>query len=215
MRALLGMLGCVTLGLAWLGPLQRLAPGPFTGHMTMHMAVVAVASPLWAFALAGSGQDPVRRAAWLFPPLPISVLELIAVWAWHAPGPHHFARHSVLGLVLEQATFLVSGLGLWLAAFGGNAELRSVRAGQGALALLLTSMHMTLLGALLALPPRPLYAGHGHGHGHAALTPLEDQHLGGAVMLVVGGVVYLLGGLLLAVELLRARPARLGLERAR
>ena len=62
-------------------------------------------------------------------------------------------------------------------------------------------MHMTLLGALLALSPRLLFE---HHHGHGELTPLEDQHLGGAVMLVVGGIVYLSGGLTLTVDLVRA-----------
>jgi putative membrane protein len=66
--------------------------------------------------------------------------------------------------------------------------------------LLLTSMHMTLLGALLALSPRPLYF---HIAGFSGLTPLEDQHLGGAIMLLVGGVSYLLGGLWLTVGLLK------------
>jgi putative membrane protein len=76
-------------------------------------------------------------------------------------------------------------------------------------ALLLTSMHMTLLGALIALSPRPLYA---HAVGFSALTPLEDQQLGGAIMLAAGGVAYLAGGLWLVVELLgngvRAKESR-------
>ena len=61
---------------------------------------------------------------------------------------------------------------------------------------------MTLLGALLALPPRALYAHHAEA---GALAPLEDQHLGGAIMLVAGGVAYLAGGLALTVEILRRR----------
>jgi putative membrane protein len=68
-------------------------------------------------------------------------------------------------------------------------------------------MHMTLLGALLALAPRPLYA---HGAEYHGLTALEDQHLGGAIMLLVGGVSYIAGGLALTVRLLRnswMRPA--------
>jgi putative membrane protein len=72
----------------------------------------------------------------------------------------------------------------------------------GVVGLLLTSMHMTLLGALLALPPRPLYQ---HPGGFAGFTPLQDQHLGGAIMLLGGGVSYLLGGLGLTAALLRQR----------
>ena len=208
-RPALVLLGLLVLAGVWFGPLDRLLPGPFAAHMTMHMGVVAVAAPLLAFGVAGGRLDPVRRAPRLFPPVPASVVELVAVWAWHTPWLHHAARHSTTGLLIEQATFLASGLLVWLSAFGGGAGARSDRAGAGLMALLLTSMHMTLLGALLALPPRALYP-HAHHAHHAAsrLTPLEDQHLGGAIMLVVGGVVYLAGGLWLAAGLLRgAREA--------
>lgn len=202
MRTPLFIAGIAVLGLVWLGPLHKLAPGPFAAHMTMHMGVVAIAAPLVAFAVAGGAWDPARRWPVLFPPLTASVLELIAVWSWHAPGPHTWARSTTTGLVLEQATFLLSGLWLWLAAFGGDPARRETRSAQGGVALLLTSMHMTLLGALLALPPRALYAHHAH-HAHGGLTPLEDQHLGGAIMLVIGGLVYLVGGLMLAAQLLK------------
>jgi putative membrane protein len=142
----------------------------------------------------------VQRRPRLFPPIPISVLELLVVWAWHAPALHRAARHTTTGLALEQGSFLLCGLLIWLAAFGGGAAVRHERAGAGLTALLLTSMHMTLLGALLALTPRPLYD---HAPAHMMLSPLEDQHLGGAIMLIVGGVSYLAGGLWLTAGLVR------------
>jgi putative membrane protein len=207
-RALLAS-GSLALGAAWLGPLPHLAERAFFAHMTMHMLVVAGAAPLLALGLAGGRLDPVRRLPELFPPLPISLVEFAVVWAWHAPALHHTARRSVPGLVAEQALFLASGLLLWLAAFGGDPDRRANRSGAGVAALLLTAMHMTLLGALIALAPRPLYS---HLIGFDALTPLEDQQLGGAVMLVAGGVAYLAGGLWLTVELLadRARGGEAG-----
>jgi putative membrane protein len=195
--------GLLVLAAAWLGPLAALAPGPFSAHMAGHMAVVAVAAPLLALGLAGGALDPVRRWPALFPPVPLSFVELLAVWAWHAPALHHLARHSAAWLAVEQGTFLASGLAVWLAALGGGGREGGDRTGAGVLALLLTSMHMTLLGALLALPPRALYVHAGHPAG--ALSSLDDQHLGGAIMLVVGGVSYLAGGLALVAGLLRRR----------
>lgn len=199
-------LGLVTLLGAWLLPLRSLVPGPFSAHMTMHMAVVAVAAPLIALGLAGGRFDPVLRAPLLFSPVPASVVELVVVWSWHTPALHHAARHVAWLTVIEQLTFLSSGLLVWLAAFGGNPGERGERGGAGVMALLLTSMHMTLLGALLALPPRALYT-HPH-HTPGGLGALDDQHLGGAIMLLVGGVVYLAGGLWLSWQLLRQRLER-------
>ena len=203
MRFALLAAGLLALAVLWLGPLPRLASGSFAAHMTLHMGVVALAAPAIALGIAGRRIDPVRKAPWLFAPLPASMVELVVVWAWHAPALHHAARSSSSVLTIEQSSFLLSGLLLWLSAFGGNERGRTDRAAAGIAALLLTSMHMTLLGALLALPPRALYAHSPLFSELSGLTPLQDQHLGGAIMLVVGGVVYLLGGLRLSAGLLR------------
>ena len=187
MRVIALALGLLALAAAWLAPIPA---GHFTDHMTRHMLLVAVASPLLAVAAAGTRFDPALRAPRLLAPVPLSMLELIAVWAWHVPLLHGAAREHALVGAAEQATFLVTGLALWTASAGGRPG--RARTGAGVLALLLTSMHMTLLGALLALGTRPLYT-------HATL---EDQHLGGAVMILVGGIAYLAGGLALAARLL-------------
>jgi putative membrane protein len=200
MRVVLLAVALMALAALWLGPLPHLAPRSFTAHMTMHMGVVAVAAPLLALALAGGRWDPARRIPWLFNAIPASVLELAVVWTWHAPALHHAARSSPVWLVAEQTSFLASGFLVWMSAAGGRPRAAS-RAGAGVVALLLTSMHMTLLGSLLALTPRPLYR-HVAGESRAAL---DDQHRGGVIMLLVGGASYLAGGLGLSVRLLDRR----------
>lgn len=185
-------LGWIVLAISWLGPLSYWATGSFAAHMLLHMSVVAVAAPLLSLGVSGRRWDPVRYATPFFSPIVASVGELIVVWAWHAPRLHHFARFETLGFVLEQISFVLAGLWIWLAAFGGQPDRR--RCGAGVIGLLLTSMHMTLLGALLALSPRVLYR---HGVAFGGLTPIEDQHLGGAIMLLMGGIAFLSGGLAL------------------
>ena len=213
-------LGLLTLAVAWLGVLPALVPGAFSAHMALHMAVVAIAAPLLALGLAQTRFDPAIRAPTLFSAVPASIVELVVVWGWHTPALHHAARHSVLAFALEQASFLASALWLWCSAFGGAPRERNDRRGAGMLGLLLTSMHMTLLGALLALPPRALYEHGHHGAGPAGLggsavlqlDPIDDQHLGGAIMIVLGGASYLVGGLWLAAGLVHGRVSRV--ERA-
>jgi putative membrane protein len=201
------VLGFLLLAAIWLGPLPELAQRAFYAHMAMHMGVVAVAAPLIALGAAGGPLDPVRRFPQLFSPIPASVVELAVVWGWHAPALHQAARHEALALATEQSMFLLSGVLVWISAFAGRSGGDGNRTAAGIIALLLTSMHMTLLGALLALAPRPLYS---HAQGFAGLTALEDQHLGGAIMLLVGGVAYLLGGLWLTAGLLRVRVQQRG-----
>ncbi|HET8819150.1 MAG TPA: cytochrome c oxidase assembly protein [Xanthomonadaceae bacterium] len=202
---LLPAAGLLALGAAWLGPLPDWSRHAFSAHMSMHMAVVAIAAPLLALGIAGSRVDPARRWPGWFGPMVASIIEFLVVWAWHAPALHHAARASAPLLALEQASFLAVGLLLWCSAFGGGQHRRRERAAAGIGGLLLTSMHMTLLGVLLAVATRPLYT---HAGGTATaipfgLAPLQDQHLGGVIMLAVGGSAYLAGALWLLAGLLR------------
>jgi len=197
-------LGVALLVALWFGPLPVLAAGSFAAHMVMHMGVVAIAAPLLAYGISRLVPDQVSK-------LPASLamvaalFEFVAVWAWHAPALHDSARIHAGMFVAEQASFLIASVLVWLTAIGvarrdgGRAQL----AGVGA--LLLTSMHMTLLGALLLLAPRPLYACAALCAPAANLTPLGDQQLGGVIMLIVGGLVYLAGGLALLATVLRER----------
>ena len=214
MRRVFLVLGLLTLAAAWLGPLPLLARDAFFAHMTMHMAVVAVAAPLLALGVGGGRFDPARAAPGLFAPVQASLVELVIVWAWHTPALHHAARHHQTAFIAEQGMFFIAGVYLWLSAFGGDGSKIKNRNAAGVVGLLLTAMHMTLLGALLALAPRPLYTHvNERAGGFAGLAPLDDQHLGGAIMLLVGGLSYLFGGLWLTVRLLR-EPHLAPLERS-
>ena len=170
------------------------AAGGMTGHMAGHMVAVALAAPLLALGLAGSRLDPARRWPRAASPMAAMLVELIVVWGWHLPAPRLLADGGGAWFVVEQASFLAAGLWLWSAVLGTGRERRAAGVG----ALLLTSMHMTLLGALIGLAPRPLYL---HDHG------LEDQQLGGVVMLMIGAGSYLLGGLAMLGSLLRTKGA--------
>jgi putative membrane protein len=199
------VLGFAALALAWSGALPHLLGHSFTAHMAMHVTVVGVAAPLIAIGIAGSRLDPSAAKPAFFAPVTASLIELVVIWCWHAPALHGFARGPLWGLALEQSSFLAVGLLVWLSAFGGRENLRNRRAA-GVIGLLLTSMHMTLLGALLGLSTRVLYPHSHHGQEALGLSALQDQQLGGALMLIVGGTVYLVGGLGLMARLLRDQP---------
>ena len=182
-----------------------------TGHMAAHMGAVAIAAPVLAVGLStgvrGVGLaagdftptrvSPLERNGFDSAPLLWAAVEFAVVWAWHVPALRDVADMSSAVALLEQTMFLGVGVLLWRAALA--------RPAAGVAALLLTSMHMTLLGALIGLSPRPLYAMMAM-HPAPGLNALADQQLGGVVMLLVGGASYCLGGLWLLSTLLR-KPA--------
>lgn len=149
--------------------------GAFPAHMIRHMGLVALAAPLLVIAL------PTWTAPLALSPLAGAVLEFIVVWGFHLPALHQGAARHAAGFVAEQAAFLLVGVIVWAGC------LRAAPLA-GAGGLLLTSMHMTLLGALLTLAPRVLYT-------PDCVGSLPEQQLGGMLMLAIGTPVYLLAGL--------------------
>jgi putative membrane protein len=186
--------GALTLALAMLVAAVALAGAGMTGHMAGHMVAVALAAPLLAFAAHHTALDPARLHPSLANPLAVSVIELVVVWSWHLPAVRAAVMHGSPLMLVEIACFVGIGTFLWSAVLAAPAA--------GVAALLLTSMHMTLLGALIGLAPRLLYPGAAHA-APAGLTPMEDQQLAGVVMLLIGGVSYLAGGLIMLNGMLR------------
>lgn len=199
---LLTVSGLFLLLLAWAGPLPRLVPASFTAHMALHMGVVGIAIPILAAGLAPLIADHAWFRSQLALPIAVSLLDLVVVWGWHSPALHHASRVSGWFLLVEQASFALASLLVWVLALAAPRGRRAGAALAGALTLFFTSMHMTLLGALIGLAPRPIYPGHAHGNVFG-LSEMADQQVGGVIMLAIGGVIYLVGGLALVARALR------------
>ena len=183
-RAVPLILSAAAIGAAYLLPWSRWL-GFFAEHMIQHVTLVALAAPLLVLAIPARGWGPSVLLG--------AVLEFLVVWGWHLPALHGLACFGGFWKMLEQASFLAAGLLVWSGALASESPLA------GAGGLLLTSMHMTLLGAVLTLAPTAIYA---------AACPIcgsvEGQQMGGLLMLAIGTPVYLLGGLWLVSRALRA-----------
>ncbi|WP_375263331.1 cytochrome c oxidase assembly protein [Palleronia sp.] len=180
----------VLLAALWSGPLPSLARISFSWHMILHLGVMLGAAPLLALGLARSGLAPRRAGALLA--IGVSMAELAVVWGWHVPGLHEAAALSPLAFAMQQGSFLVAGTLVWLP---GLAPGRAA-AGSGGLALMMSFMHMSMLGVLLATAPGLIYAPEICG-GAWGLTPLQDQRLGGVLMALGGGLPYFAGAAIL------------------
>ncbi|EKE45008.1 hypothetical protein OCGS_1043 [Oceaniovalibus guishaninsula JLT2003] len=189
MRTACALAGLAVLGALWLLPFDALIGRAFPVHMLRHVGLVAVAAPLLVLGLP--------RLAVLFggAPLLAAAVEFAMIWGWHLPAMHAWARTDPVGLTAEQLAFLAVGLGVWAGALTAPPLV-------GAAALLLTSMHMTALGALLILAPRDVYA------AVCGVAPdLTGQQAGGLLMLALGTPIYLVAGLARVSGALRNAPA--------
>ncbi|WP_037083586.1 cytochrome c oxidase assembly protein [Neorhizobium vignae] len=195
--------GLIVLFALWVLLLPLADRSSFSVHMIAHMGIVAGAAPLIAIGLSGTRFDFSAGRRWLTP-LTASLMELFAVWIWHIPVLRALSEASPFLAAFEQAVFLAAGLSLWLSCLGGAATGREERRLAGTFGLLFTSMHMTLLGALLALSPRPLYGDGEVSCFGVTLSAAVDQQAGGVVMLLVGAAVYLAGGVALLARTLNA-----------
>jgi putative membrane protein len=206
--------GWAALAIALLSPLHRLGDVLFSAHMAQHELLMVIAAPLlvlgrpivpflWALPLswrrrAGdwAGTAPVS-GGWAFLTLPLVAwtLHALAIWVWHAPPLYQATLNSELVHSLQHVSFLGTALLFWWTVFHG----REGRIGRpvAVLSLFTTSVHTSLLGALLAFSTRQWYPLYAAGTSRWGLTPLEDQQLAGLIMWVPAGLAYVIAALLI------------------
>ncbi|MGG5887151.1 cytochrome c oxidase assembly protein [Falsiroseomonas sp. HC035] len=190
------------LAVALVSPLCSLSVALFSVRVTQHLLVVLAAAPL--LAMAATRLRLVRLGGVALPAVGFAVL----LWLWHLPGPYAatFAGDGI-AYWLMHLSLAVSATWFW-AALVRHGPTRPLGTSVAALA---TAIQMGVLGALLTFAPRPLYAVHAPDVTLPwGFTPLEDQQLGGLLMWVPGGLLFVLvlgAGLALALRpQLRAAP---------
>jgi cytochrome c oxidase assembly factor CtaG/cytochrome c2 len=157
---------------------------------------------LWRRQLGKLGKS--LRGSWrvLTQPLVAWTLHAAALWIWHIPRLFQATLTSELAHAWQHLSFFGTALCFWWALLSGHQERQGY--GVAVLAVFTTALHSSLLGALLTFAPTPWYPAYAHTTAAWGLTPREDQQLGGLVMWIPAGVVYLLAALALGAGWLRA-----------
>lgn len=196
-RAVAGLAGAAVLLAALAPPLEELAAERFAAHMVQHLALTHAVAPL--LVLAGAHRRVLRalpraRRGDHVGPRPrtwgmvlVVALHLAVMVTWHVPAAYELAMEVTAVHVAEHLTMLGSALAFW-ATLGVR---RHPPEPVGALLAFVAALVMGALAALLSFATRPLYDVHADGAGPWALTALQDQQLGGAIMWIPGGLVYL------------------------
>lgn len=193
--------GVAALVIALSPPLEALTHDLFTAHMIQHLLLLVVAPPLLAlakplpallwglpdalrrrFARIGRSKHLRRAGGILTHPLSVGVLHSAALWLWHLPPMYDAALRDPLVHLAEHISFFASALLYWWSV----THLRGV----GVLSIFALALQSSLLGALIAFAPAPLYSAHTDRTAAWGLTALADQQLAGVIMWVPAGMIY-------------------------
>ncbi len=221
--------GWIALASALVSPLHPLGEALFSAHMLQHEVLMLIAAPLfvlsrplatflfalpleWRRHLGRWAKAGYVRRSWMFltDPLTAWSLHAAAIWIWHAPFLFDLTLRSDLVHSAQHLSFFLSALLFWWALFYAHGRKAY---GAGVFYLFTTAVHTSILGALLTFAPRLWYSGYATTTQAWGLTPLQDQQIGGLIMWVPGGVVYLVAGLWLFAAWLKESDAML--ERSR
>jgi putative membrane protein len=180
--------GWAVLALAFVTPLCALGVALFAARAGQHLLLVSVAAPLLAAAMTpfvdsrGAAPEAVAHggsAHGRSRGVPAGLSFAVLFWFWHAPAPYAATLRSDFAYWAMHLSLLISASWVW------HVLLRARHGERFALGLG-TSLQMGLLGALLVLAPRPLYASHATTTAPWGLSPLADQALGGVLCWTLG-----------------------------
>lgn len=217
--------GWLALVVALVSPLDPMGGALFSAHMAQHEVLMLVAAPLLVLGrplapfllalpeglrrrLVGASKKNWAQSAWrwLVNPLAAWLIHAAVLWAWHAPSLFQATLENEWVHAAQHLSFIVSALIFYEAiAYGRDGRMGY---GAGVVYLFTTAVHTSALGALLTFADRLWYPVYQTTTAAWGLTPLEDQQLGGLIMWVPAGVVYVIAGLALFVLWLRESERR-------
>jgi putative membrane protein len=221
--------GWTVLALALASPIDGAGSLAFSAHMVQHELLMIVAGPLmvlgrpfgvWTWALPASWRPTLGRAAhsrslslfWreITRPVTAWLLHFAALWLWHVPFLFQAGLKDNNVHALQHASFLFTGLLFWWAVLGKHRS--NAARGAGIVYLFTTMMYTGALGALFTVSETIWYPAYGHNARYFGLSALEDQQLGGLIMWIPAGLVYLAAGLVLSAGWLQRTEAAPGLS---
>jgi cytochrome c oxidase assembly factor CtaG len=220
--------GLLAIFVAVASPLDAFAGLLLQVHMAQHALLTMIAPPLlWLAApatplLRGLPQrlaksalgpflawPPLQRAArWLGHPLVSWTTFTATVVIWHVPGPYQLALRSSGWHQAEHLAFLAAGLLFWWPVVQPWPSRPVWPRWTMIPYLLLADVQNTILSAFFTFSERVLYPAYTAAPRLWAITPLEDQATAGALMWVLGAVVFVVPIGLIVVELLGGRAVR-------
>ncbi len=218
-------LGWISLVVALVSPIHPLGGQLFFVHMIQHEILMLIAAPLLvlglpmivflralpaqcANALGRLSNRHMWKRCWraISNPLSAWFIHAIMLWGWHAPVLMNLVVTNEFVHALQHLCFFGSALLFWWSVI--HNPQRSLAYGMAIVYMFTTALHSTALGVLLTFSRTNWYSVYDHSPQVWGLSPAEDQQLGGLIMWIPAGVVYIVAGVALMAAWMRESDVR-------
>ena len=223
--------GWLTLLVALVTPVHALGSVLFSVHMTQHELLMIVAAPLlvlsqpttwflwalpqhWRHSAGAFVKRPAVAALWSVMTLPLFVwlLHGATLWAWHIPVLYDASVDIEWVHALQHTMFLGTALLFWWTLI--HRRHGRLSSGIGVVYCFTTAVHTSILGALMTFAQQVWYPIYQARTAAFHLTALQDQQIGGLIMWVPAGVIFIVLGLWLMATWIKESERRVAYSSA-
>jgi putative membrane protein len=183
------------------GPLHDLSDYYlFSAHMVQHLLLVFAMPPLLLYGTPGWMLSPLLRHPFVLrvgrrltrPAGAFASFNLVLV-AWHLPPLYNLAMDHHGVHIVQHLMIMVVSVILWWPVVSPSPELPRAPYPVQMLYLFVVGLPMVVVSIFITMAESVLYPYYAAApRVWAALTPHTDQHLGGLIMWIPGGLVFLI-----------------------
>lgn len=215
--------GLLAVLLALVSPIATFDSVFFFMHMTEHVLLIMIAAPLiwlgapmvptlWAFNRESRHRlgelfhedHPVHKVFHFLTRAGVALaIYILVLFVWHFPPLYDAAQGSTWVHELEHFMFFGSALLFWWPVIHPSGGKRRLGYGAAILYIFPAKIGGLVLGAGLTLTSQPFYETFRHSPSIWGLDALGDQQLGGLIMWVAGGLLYIIPLLVLVIMMMR------------
>ena len=171
----------------------------FSAHMVQHLLLTMLFPPLMIVGVPGWMLRPLLRSRSVFaiarfltrPIICFAIFNLV-IAGWHLPVFYNaaMANHNIH--ILEHLMFMSAAVLMWWPITSQLPELPRLSYPGQMLYCFLMIIPMSIVAVYISMAEQVLYPAYSSAPRISSLSPLDDQLLGGLIMWVPGGMIFMI-----------------------
>ena len=192
--------GLLVLFLSLNGPIHDLSDDYlFSAHMVQHLLLTLAVPPLllagtpgWMLRPALKNSAVASVARFVTKPIACYAIFNLVIVFWHLPPMYNLAMANHNVHIVEHLMFLAAAVLMWWPLLSGLPELPRLSYPGQMLYCFLMTIPMSVVAISITYADHVLYPAYAAAPRVLAMTPLEDQLMGGLIMWIPGGLIFIL-----------------------